>query len=137
MVNLITQVQKETQCAGGLRCSLRDYPYASYTTLSPYQPRQTLSRKPSYTHQDGPLDSGRQDDGPCSRYEHSPYHRSLELTRAQGTTRYFNKPRSLETGRESATALKCDTSGPEPIILVPQPSDDPNDPLVWPDQCAG
>jgi len=28
--------------------------------------------------------------------------------------------------------LKCDTSGPIPIILVPQPSDDPNDPLNWP-----
>ena len=26
--------------------------------------------------------------------------------------------------------LKYDRSGPEPIILVPQPSDDPNDPLV-------
>lgn len=25
-----------------------------------------------------------------------------------------------------------DTSGPVPIILVPQPSDDPNDPLNWP-----
>jgi len=29
------------------------------------------------------------------------------------------------------TGLKC-TSGPRPIILVPQPSDDPNDPLNWP-----
>ncbi|KAI5289593.1 hypothetical protein KEM52_000730 [Ascosphaera acerosa] len=27
--------------------------------------------------------------------------------------------------------LKYDTSGPEPILLVPQPSDDPNDPLLW------
>ena len=26
--------------------------------------------------------------------------------------------------------LKYDRSGPVPIILVPQPSDDPNDPLV-------
>jgi hypothetical protein len=26
--------------------------------------------------------------------------------------------------------LKCDRSGPVPIILVPQPSDDPYDPLV-------
>ena len=31
----------------------------------------------------------------------------------------------LESGR-----LKYDRSGPIPIILVPQPSDDPNDPLV-------
>ena len=28
------------------------------------------------------------------------------------------------------TRLKYDQSGPVPIILVPQPSDDPNDPLV-------
>jgi len=27
-------------------------------------------------------------------------------------------------------SLKYDTSGKVPIILVPQPSDDPNDPLV-------
>lgn len=26
--------------------------------------------------------------------------------------------------------LKYDTSGATPIVLVPQPSDDPNDPLV-------
>ena len=31
------------------------------------------------------------------------------------------------------TRLKYDNSGPTPIILVPQPSDDPNDPLVRPD----
>ena len=28
--------------------------------------------------------------------------------------------------------LKYDRSGPHPILLVPQPSDDPNDPLVRP-----
>jgi MFS family permease len=28
--------------------------------------------------------------------------------------------------------LKYDTSGPVPIVLIPQPSDDPNDPLNWP-----
>ncbi|KAL8975166.1 MAG: hypothetical protein Q9197_000623 [Variospora fuerteventurae] len=28
--------------------------------------------------------------------------------------------------------LKYDRSGPVPILLVPQPSDDPNDPLNWP-----
>jgi hypothetical protein len=46
----------------------------------------------------------------------------------------------LETERESAQALggtpkpgvKYDFSGPTPIVLVPQPSDDPNDPLVRP-----
>lgn len=26
--------------------------------------------------------------------------------------------------------LKYDTTGPTPIVLIPQPSDDPNDPLV-------
>lgn len=31
---------------------------------------------------------------------------------------------------EGNSALKYDHSGPIPIILVPQPSDDPNDPLV-------
>ncbi|GAB1213973.1 hypothetical protein ATERTT37_003129 [Aspergillus terreus] len=30
------------------------------------------------------------------------------------------------------TTLKYDCSGPVPILLVPQPSDDPNDPLNWP-----
>lgn len=28
------------------------------------------------------------------------------------------------------TTLKCDSSREQPIILVPQPSQDPNDPLV-------
>ncbi|KFY58468.1 hypothetical protein V496_06150 [Pseudogymnoascus sp. VKM F-4515 (FW-2607)] len=49
-----------------------------------------------------------------------------------GTTRYFDKPHSQEAGREDISHLKCDTSGRDPIILVPQPSDDPNDPLNWP-----
>ncbi|RPB28876.1 MFS general substrate transporter [Terfezia boudieri ATCC MYA-4762] len=30
------------------------------------------------------------------------------------------------------TRLKYDLSGPNPVLLVPQPSDDPNDPLNWP-----
>ncbi|KAI1154782.1 major facilitator superfamily transporter [Nemania diffusa] len=50
-----------------------------------------------------------------------------------GTTRYFDdpaRPRTVDT-TESA-GLKCDRSGPVPIILNPQPSDDPNDPLNWP-----
>jgi hypothetical protein len=28
------------------------------------------------------------------------------------------------------STVKCDRSGTVPVILVPQPSDDPNDPLV-------
>ncbi|GAB0136031.1 hypothetical protein EsDP_00004348 [Epichloe bromicola] len=48
-----------------------------------------------------------------------------------GTTRYFDDPdRPQEATGE--VHLKCDTSGGVPIILVPQPSDDPNDPLNWP-----
>ncbi|KAG5982593.1 hypothetical protein E4U55_001699 [Claviceps digitariae] len=48
-----------------------------------------------------------------------------------GTTRYFDDPTRPQeaTGDER---LKCDHSGGVPIILVPQPSDDPNDPLNWP-----
>ncbi|KAL7275490.1 hypothetical protein RUND412_001576 [Rhizina undulata] len=34
------------------------------------------------------------------------------------------------TSSELDPRLKYDTSGPYPIILVPQPSDDPNDPLI-------
>ncbi|KAJ5328525.1 Major facilitator superfamily domain general substrate transporter [Penicillium brevicompactum] len=37
-----------------------------------------------------------------------------------------------ETNERSSIGLKCDTSGSTPIILVPQPSNDPNDPLNWP-----
>lgn len=48
-----------------------------------------------------------------------------------GTTRYFDDPQRPQVAT-GATRLKCDTSGALPIILVPQPSDDPNDPLNWP-----
>lgn len=54
----------------------------------------------------------------------------LPLTLIKGTTRYFDDPERPQIAREGITGLKCDTSGPVPIILVPQPSDDPNDPLV-------
>ncbi|KAI1826497.1 major facilitator superfamily transporter [Xylaria intraflava] len=50
-----------------------------------------------------------------------------------GTTRYFDdpdRPRAVDTA--DAQGLKCDRSGPVSIILNPQPSDDPNDPLNWP-----
>ncbi|KJZ73476.1 hypothetical protein HIM_07032 [Hirsutella minnesotensis 3608] len=49
-----------------------------------------------------------------------------------GTTRYFDDPSHPleESGHD--IALKCDKSGKVPIILTPQPSDDPNDPLNWP-----
>ena len=49
-----------------------------------------------------------------------------------GTTRYFDDPERPQYAADGVQYLKCDTSGPVPIILVPQPSDDPNDPLNWP-----
>ncbi|KAL2021320.1 hypothetical protein VTK56DRAFT_7291 [Thermocarpiscus australiensis] len=49
-----------------------------------------------------------------------------------GTTRYFDDPERPQYAANGVEGLKCDTSGPVPIILVPQPSDDPNDPLNWP-----
>ena len=53
------------------------------------------------------------------------------LTPKSGSTRYFDDPSQPRIASEHSP-LKCDTSGPEPIILIPQPSDDPNDPLNWP-----
>ncbi|KAF4453821.1 transporter HOL1 [Fusarium albosuccineum] len=49
-----------------------------------------------------------------------------------GTTRYFDDPSQPQAASEHHENLKFDNSGAEPIILIPQPSDDPNDPLNWP-----
>ncbi|KEY70079.1 hypothetical protein S7711_07863 [Stachybotrys chartarum IBT 7711] len=49
-----------------------------------------------------------------------------------GTTRYFEDPIHSQGTEDAAPRLKVDASGKEPIILIPQPSDDPNDPLNWP-----
>ncbi|KAI1336425.1 major facilitator superfamily transporter [Xylariaceae sp. FL0016] len=55
------------------------------------------------------------------------------LQHVPGTTRYFDDPERPQTADTvHAGHLKCDRSGPVPIILNPQPSDDPNDPLNWP-----
>ncbi|TVY30486.1 Protein HOL1 [Lachnellula hyalina] len=55
------------------------------------------------------------------------------LEHVPGTSKYFDNPDRPQIADGSAAAgLKCDTSGPVSIILVPQPSDDPNDPLNWP-----
>lgn len=55
------------------------------------------------------------------------------MSHVPGTTRYFDDPERPQFAPQDGRAgLKCDTSGPVPIILVPQPSDDPNDPLNWP-----
>lgn len=48
-----------------------------------------------------------------------------------GTTRYFDDPSRPQVAIDLHQGLKCDNSGKEPIILIPQPSDDPNDPLNW------
>ncbi|KAH6675582.1 MFS transporter-like protein [Halenospora varia] len=57
---------------------------------------------------------------------------SRSMEHVPGTTRYFDDPERPQAATSTTTRLKCDTSGPVPIILVPQPSDDPNDPLNWP-----
>ncbi|EGO58788.1 hypothetical protein NEUTE1DRAFT_128330 [Neurospora tetrasperma FGSC 2508] len=50
-----------------------------------------------------------------------------------GTTQYFDDPERPQYATDGAHEhLKCDRSGPVPIVLVPQPTDDPNDPLNWP-----
>ncbi|ORY56704.1 major facilitator superfamily transporter [Pseudomassariella vexata] len=56
------------------------------------------------------------------------------LDHVPGTTRYFDDPDRPQTADtlDAARGLKCDTSGSAPIVLHPQPSDDPNDPLNWP-----
>ncbi|TLS30598.1 hypothetical protein PpBr36_03460 [Pyricularia pennisetigena] len=46
-----------------------------------------------------------------------------------GTTRHYHDPNRTVRVEERATSLKTTEDG---IILVPQPSDDPNDPLNWP-----
>lgn len=37
----------------------------------------------------------------------------------------------LDTAAALDPRLKYDLSGKKPIVLIPQPSDDPNDPLVY------
>ncbi|PHH67200.1 hypothetical protein CDD81_2969 [Ophiocordyceps australis] len=49
-----------------------------------------------------------------------------------GTSRYYDDPNHAQRTTSLDSSLKCDTSGSVPIILSPQPSDDPNDPLNWP-----
>lgn len=53
-----------------------------------------------------------------------------KMEHVPGTTRYFDDPERPQVASAESAGLKCDTSGPVPIILVPQPSDDPRDPLV-------
>ncbi|KAM5449406.1 hypothetical protein MaudCBS49596_004887 [Microsporum audouinii] len=56
-----------------------------------------------------------------------------KLDHVPGTTYVLDDDgSSVETPVPEESHLKYDKSGPVPIILVPQPSDDPNDPLNWP-----
>ncbi|EFZ00516.2 MFS transporter [Metarhizium robertsii] len=50
--------------------------------------------------------------------------------RVPGTTRYFDDPNRPQEASDNEQHLKSDPISH--IILVPQPSDDPNDPLNWP-----
>ncbi|KAK1780152.1 major facilitator superfamily domain-containing protein [Copromyces sp. CBS 386.78] len=55
------------------------------------------------------------------------------LEHVPGTTQYFDDPERPQYATDATHEhLKCDRSGPVPIVLVPQPTDDPNDPLNWP-----
>ncbi|KAI1079429.1 hypothetical protein F5B20DRAFT_590601 [Whalleya microplaca] len=55
------------------------------------------------------------------------------LGHVPGTARYFDDPgRPWVIDAADTHGLKCESSGPGLIILNPQPSDDPNDPLNWP-----
>ncbi|KAL2864587.1 putative MFS transporter [Aspergillus lucknowensis] len=49
-----------------------------------------------------------------------------------GTVDILESERSNDPTSTSHSNLKYDRSGSVPILLVPQPSDDPNDPLNWP-----
>ncbi|EWG37104.1 hypothetical protein FVEG_00864 [Fusarium verticillioides 7600] len=48
-----------------------------------------------------------------------------------GTTQYFDDPSRPQVAGEHHGDLKRVQVGTETIILIPQPSDDPNDPLNW------
>ncbi|QKX62649.1 uncharacterized protein TRUGW13939_09810 [Talaromyces rugulosus] len=47
-------------------------------------------------------------------------------------TSYVLEDAGFSYDEHHRSGLKCDRSGPVPIILIPQPSDDPYDPLNWP-----
>jgi hypothetical protein len=50
-----------------------------------------------------------------------------------GTVDIFENERADDQPPTYHSHLKYDRSGSVPILLVPQPSDDPNDPLVCPE----
>ncbi|KAJ5130129.1 uncharacterized protein N7515_006168 [Penicillium bovifimosum] len=53
-------------------------------------------------------------------------------THVPGTSDIYEQDNNVNDRLPNTSGLKCDWSGNQPIILVPQPSDDPNDPLNWP-----
>ncbi|PLB36338.1 putative MFS transporter [Aspergillus candidus] len=56
------------------------------------------------------------------------------LTNVPGTSDILEKEQSIDQTIDSALNpnLKYDRSGAVPVLLIPQPTDDPNDPLNWP-----
>ncbi|KAM0246720.1 hypothetical protein ACHAP5_004491 [Fusarium lateritium] len=54
-----------------------------------------------------------------------------DIEHVPGTTRYFDDPSQPQVADEHHGSLKRVQVGKESIILIPQPSDDPNDPLNW------
>ncbi|KAK7630675.1 putative MFS transporter [Phyllosticta citricarpa] len=56
---------------------------------------------------------------------------SRHMDRVPGTVLLEDEKQNQQTNLLDPN-LKYDRSGPVPVILVPQPSDDPNDPLNWP-----
>ncbi|KAF8464568.1 major facilitator superfamily domain-containing protein [Kalaharituber pfeilii] len=55
-----------------------------------------------------------------------------KLDKVPGTVFLVQGDTTDEAPRQLDPRLKYDLSGPTPIVLVPQPTDDPNDPLNWP-----
>ena len=54
------------------------------------------------------------------------------LIHAKGTAHVYDDANRSSGNDGVDSRLKYDRSGTVPVILVPQPSDDPNDPLVNP-----
>ncbi|KAJ5585279.1 uncharacterized protein N7459_005079 [Penicillium hispanicum] len=54
------------------------------------------------------------------------------LAQVPGTCNIYERDHNTDENIPSASGLKYDWTTKEPTILVPQPSDDPNDPLNWP-----
>ncbi|WEW60314.1 hypothetical protein PRK78_005799 [Emydomyces testavorans] len=81
----------------------------------------------------GVLEDHKLDNVPGSSGEESVLFVGFADCAIPGTTYILDDDSSsIEQTPAESSHLKYDRSGPVPIILVPQPSDDPNDPLNWP-----